>query len=256
MAAFPLHSPLAMSGRKERIKSFRLKPGDFLTKKYRVVEQLGGGWEGEVYHVRETNTDIDRAAKLFFPYRNKNNDALKTYAKRLEKLKDCPTVLRYHTQESFEHRGEEVYFMVSEYVKGRPLSQFTKRQRGRRVEPFRAVHILHALCTGVQEIHSHREYHGDLHADNVLILQIGLGFRIKFFDFYYYGPRRREHIQSDIVDLVNLFYNLLGGKNAYAKQPPEMKYICCGLKRSLIIKKFPTVARLRRHLETLPWEKG
>jgi hypothetical protein len=33
-------------------------------------------------------------------------------------------------------------------------------------------------------------------------------------------------------------------------QPPVAKQICCGLKRSLILQRFPTASSLRVHLET------
>lgn len=49
------------------IESFDLKPGRILARKYEILSRLGGGWEGEVYMIREKNTHIERAAKLFFP---------------------------------------------------------------------------------------------------------------------------------------------------------------------------------------------
>ena len=58
------------------IDSFDLKPGRILARKYEVVARLGGGWEGEVYHVRELLTGIERAAKFFFPRRNVKDRAV------------------------------------------------------------------------------------------------------------------------------------------------------------------------------------
>jgi hypothetical protein len=51
-----------------------------------------------------------------------------------------------------------------------------------------------------------------------------------------------------------MFYEVLGGARAYAGHPPAVKYICCGLKSGLILDKFPTMSRLRRHLEEMTWE--
>jgi hypothetical protein len=36
--------------------------------------------------------------------------------------------------------------------------------------------------------------------------------------------------------------------------PAPVKHICCGLKRSLILKRFPTVVHLRQHLENMSWD--
>lgn len=58
--------------------SFNLQPGRILAKKYEVIAKLGAGWEGEVYRIRELNTGIERAAKLFFPDRNIKNKWIET----------------------------------------------------------------------------------------------------------------------------------------------------------------------------------
>ena len=36
-----------------KIKSFDFEPGKIITGKYRIVEKLGAGWEGEVYKIEE-----------------------------------------------------------------------------------------------------------------------------------------------------------------------------------------------------------
>ena len=70
-----------------------------------VVERLGGGWEGEVYRVRENSTGIERSLKLFFPQRNPRNRTVRQYAKKLHKLRHCSILIHYHNQEKIEHRG-------------------------------------------------------------------------------------------------------------------------------------------------------
>ena len=64
---------------------------------------------------------------------------------------------------------------------------------------------------------------------------------------------KAENRQDDICDLVNIFHECLGGTKYYARQPKAVKYICCGLKRSLILKKFRTVSQLREHIELMEW---
>ena len=53
------------------IESFDLEPGRILARKYEIVSKLGGGWEGEVYRIRERTTGIwcwkDVGAGFFRP---------------------------------------------------------------------------------------------------------------------------------------------------------------------------------------------
>lgn len=236
-----------------KIDRIQLKPGTVLAGRYEVIEHLGRGWEGEVYLVRERQVNIERTAKLFFPHRNVRDRTRRFYAKKLHKLRRCPIIIQYHAQETLEYQGVNVQFLVSEFVPGERLTQFIRRQRGNRLHPFQALHLLHSLAEGIECIHRHREYHGDLHADNIILQRHGLHFEPKVIDMFHWGPPSAENLQSDVVDLVHIFYEAVGGRKHYAKQPQVVKNICCGLKTSLILKKFRTVYKLRQHLEELTW---
>jgi len=166
----------------------------------------------------------------------------------------CSILIQYHTQDSFRYRGHEIPFLVSEYVQGELLTDLLMRQRGKRLHPFEALHLFHALVVGIEEIHRYGEYHGDLHSDNIIVERHGLGFRTKVVDMFHWGRPRTEHFHDDICMLVRLLYDAVGGRRHYATQPTAIKSICCGLKRSLITKKFRSVARLRAHVESLEWK--
>jgi tRNA A-37 threonylcarbamoyl transferase component Bud32 len=237
------------------IDTFALVPGRTLARKYEIVSRLGGGWEGEVYRIREKWTGIERAAKLFFPHRNVRNKAAKFYARKLHKLRDCPIVIHYHTEETVLIRKTPITVLVSEYVEGELLSDFLARQPGRRLHPFQALHLLPALVKGIECVHRMREYHGDLHPGNVIVERHGIGFDLKILDFFHWEQAaKREGLQDDILFLVRLFYDSLGGAHFYGKQPKPVKEICCGLKQSLILARFPTATHLRQHLETMRWD--
>jgi len=236
------------------VESFALAPGRVIARKYEVISLLGSGWEGEVYKIREKKTGIERAAKLFFPQRNVRNRTSIFYARKLHKLRHCPIVIQYYTEESIQYRGGSLTVLVSEYVEGELLSEFLKRQRGRRISPFQALHLLHALVVGMESIHRLREYHGDLHPENIIVSRYGLDFDLKLLDLFHWTTPKRENIQDDICDLVRIFYDATGGAPHYASQPDEVKDICCGLKRGLILERFPTVVHLRQHLETMEWK--
>ncbi len=244
---------MASHTRTARIEAFGFQPGRIVARKYEIVCPLGAGWEGEVYKIRERATGIEMAAKFFFPHRNPKDRISIYYAKKLHRLRHCPIVIQYHNQEQIMFRGEPVTFLVSDYVEGQLLSQFLSSQPGRRISAFQALHLLHALAQGIECLHKKREYHGDLHAENIIVSRYGLGFELKLVDMFYWGRTRSENLQDDLCDLIRLFYDALGGKRHYAKQPRVVKEICLGLKRSLITKKFRSVAALREHIERLEW---
>jgi serine/threonine protein kinase len=236
------------------IENFDLNPGRVLARKYEVIQPLGTGWEGQVFLVREHPTGIERAVKLFYPQRNLKDRTANFYACKLHKLRHCSIAIQYHTRETITYRGFPITLLVSEFVEGELLTSFLERQPGKRLSPFQGLHLLYALATGIECIHLMKEYHGDLHTDNIIVQRYGLGFDLKLLDFYHWGTPKPENINDDVINLVRILYDAVGGQRHYKKQPQEIKDICCGLKRSLILKKFRTAGHLREHLETLTWQ--
>jgi serine/threonine protein kinase len=237
-----------------QIDSFDLRPGRVIAGRYVVDSLLGGGWEGEVYKVTERKTGIPRAAKLFFPQRNVRDRAVTFYAKKLNRLRKCPIIIQYHHSEVFRFRGTPITCLVSEFVEGEILTNFMAKQRGKRLAPFEALHLLHALALGLEQLHQMREYHGDIHDENVLVERRGIDFEVRLLDLYHWGPTSAAAIREDVIQLIRILYDLVGGARRYASQPPEIRRICCGLRRDLISKRFATARHLRKHLETFAWE--
>jgi serine/threonine protein kinase len=245
---------MATTSGNRRIKQFAFEPGMVVADKYEIVGQIGRGWEGEVYLLRECSTGIERAAKFWYPHRNPANRTARFYARKLHKLRHCPILIQYHTQETILYEGFRVRFLVSEYVEGELLSGFLARQPGKRIPVFQALHLLHALAAGIEKIHNLREYHGDLHDDNVIVRRYGLSFDLKLVDMFHWGAASPENIHDDVCNLVRIFYDSIGGAKRYPRQPPEVKAICCGLKRSLILGKYRNAGQLRQYLETMQWQ--
>lgn len=236
-----------------RIDSFGLRPGQRLGSHYEVVDELGKGWEGEVFKVRELGTEIERAAKLYYPQRNPRGKVLLRYARKLYRLRDVPIVIQYHHKDRARIKGQSVEFMVSDYVDGEMLSSYVQRQPGKRLQPFEALHVLHALADGIAPIHLAGEYHGDVHSDNVLVRRRGLGFEVRLLDFFDLGRSTRMKIADDVVDLANLLHEVIGGRARYARMPPQVKQFVCGQKRSLIHKRYPSAASLTMALRNIDW---
>lgn len=237
-----------------QITGFNLAPGRKLAGRHEVVRRLGTGWESEVYLVREVATDVERAAKLFFPERNIGNKVAKRTAEKLHKLRDCHALIQYVGQETITYRRQSITMLISEYVDGELLSDFIAKQPGKRLHRFEALHLLHALAVALEPIHERREYHGDLHDGNVMIQRLGIGFEIKLIDIFHRPHRATRNIQYDVIDLIRLFYDALGGPRFYPREPQVVKDICRGLKHSLIEERFRNAGQLRRYLESLRWD--
>lgn len=238
----------------KKLTCFGLNPEDTFCGKFKIICRLGSGWEGEVYKIREINSGVERAAKLFFPHRNPRQKTSRFYARKLHKLRQCRMLIQYHTEETIYLDGIPVTVLVSEYVEGQLLSEFVKTFPGRRIKPYVAAHLLYALALGIEEIHLLDEYHGDLHTDNVIVNHFGLEFDLKLLDMYGWGAPTRANRDHDLLTLIRIFYDILGGAKFYSQHPSEIKHICCGLKGSLIKEKFRTVSQLREHLECLSWD--
>lgn len=232
---------------------FDLRTGRILAGKYRVLGELGSGWEGEVYRVSELATGIERAAKLFYPLRDPQGRVSAWYARKLERLRRCPILIPYLTCETVTLRREPVRMLVSELVEGEALPRFLRRQPGSRLTPFEGLVFLHRLAVGLESIHALSDYHGDLHAGNLIVRRRGIDFDLRLVDVYRWSGPRRESMRDDVIDAIHVFHLALGGRARYAALPAEVKAVCLGLKRTLILRRFPTAAALRRHLEGFDW---
>ncbi|MDH3892354.1 MAG: serine/threonine-protein kinase [candidate division Zixibacteria bacterium] len=232
---------------------FDLRPGMTLGRNYFVVEFLGSGWEGEVYKVEERRTGILRAAKVFYEGRRLTDRQLKRYAKKLHKLRHCPIITQYHHRDMARVGREQVEILVSDLGGGEMLSAFLERQPRKRLAPFEALHLLHSMAVGMEPIHFLGEYHGDIHSDNILVKRVGLTFQVRLLDFFDLGRPTREKMQYDVIDLVSLLYELIGGQSGYTRAGDEIRRIVMGRKHTLIRKRFKTAGQLRIALENIAW---
>ncbi|MCP5538238.1 MAG: protein kinase [Akkermansiaceae bacterium] len=238
------------------VSRFALEVSSILADKYEVVSMLGRGWEGEVYKIKEVVTQVERAAKIFYPQRNLQNKSAIAYAQRLHRLRKCPVMIGYHSCEKIEHDGEVLTLFVSEYVEGELLTRHLSRYRGGRLALFQGLHLLHALAKGVENMHNLGEYHGDLHSDNIIVQSLGVSYNLKLLDLFNWGKSSRSNQQHDICCMIRVFYDAIGGARYYARHPQWVRDICCGLKKTLIARKFKSAEVLVRHLESIDWAGG
>lgn len=239
-----------------KVKSFELQPGRRIGQPYEVVQLLGSGVEGEVYQIQESGTGIYRAVKLYFPHRNPTGRAALWLARKLNKLRYCPIVLQYHHTQELQISRYKILCLISEFSPGLMLEQWIAGQRGGRLQPFTALHLLYHLVRGLEAVHAVNEYHADVHSQNIMVQPRGIGFDLKLIDFYNWGRRTRYKQNQDVFDAVRIFHEALGGRRFYAGQSPEVRYICAGLQKTRILQRFPTMSALRNHLENFEWAKA
>lgn len=234
-------------------KRFDFPAGKSVAGKYMIERLLGSGWEGEVYSIVERVTGIRRAAKFYYPHRDPLGKAAIAYARKLDALRHCPILMQYHHQETTYVKRRKVIVVVSELVEGIKLSEFLAKQPDRRLTTFEALHVLYTLARGIAPIHARGEYHGDIHDDNIMIRRQGIAFEVKLLDFFDLGKPTRAKIHKDVLNLIQVFYAAIGGREAYSQQPRVVKDIIRGLKDSLILARFQSAGDIMRHLETVEW---
>jgi tRNA A-37 threonylcarbamoyl transferase component Bud32 len=237
-----------------KVKRFDFPAGRTVAGKYVIERPLGSGWEGEVYAIVERNTGIRRAAKFYYPHRDPTGKAAIAYARKLDALRHCPILMQYHHQEIAYVKRKKVMVVISELVEGRKLSEFLAAQRAHRLSTFEALHVLYVLAKGISPIHARGEYHGDIHDDNVMVRRQGIGFEVKLLDFFDLGRPTKGKIHKDVLNLIEVFHTIVGGRERYAQQPKVVKDIIRGLKDSLILQRFQSAGDIQAHLESLTWD--
>ena len=234
-------------------KRFDFDAGRAVAGKYVIERQLGSGYEGEVYAIVERNTGIRRAAKFYYPHRDPLGKAAITYARKLDALRHCPILMQYHHQETATVKKRKVLIVISELVEGKKLSEFLLDQPEGRLTTFEALHVLHQLAKGIAPIHARGEYHGDIHDANIMIRRQGIDFDVKLLDFFDLGKPSRGKVHKDVLNLVEVFHTIVGGRARYKEQPKVVKDVIRGLKDSLILARFQSAGDIAKHLEALQW---
>lgn len=236
------------------IHHFDFEEGIILSSKYKVIKRLGSGWEGEVYLVKELVTEIERAAKFFYPARNPKDRTVKAYAKKLYKLRACNSLIKYIAVEKIQINNVQITYLLSDFVEGYSLDTYANSWHPLGMNYYQALHLFYNIVKAVEEIHINKECHGDIHSENVIIQKSGLNYELKLIDVFKTSGGPRGTIQDDVYDLCYLLHEMIGGKAEYKSQPRIIKNICCGLKKTLIRKKFKSATSLRVYLENKAWE--
>lgn len=149
-----------------RAKAYKLQKGTEIDG-YFIEASLGRGWDGDVYHVREEITGLERVMKFYDPkVRSKD---MKLYGRKFEMLSRVRGVMRcYHAgwRSLYEGDNHGAYHFVTEFVKGETLEQ---RVSSTQMPIFRGLRVIKKLLLTVQECHNLGCYVGDIASGNIVV---------------------------------------------------------------------------------------
>jgi hypothetical protein len=202
-------------------RPFKLKPGDRVGN-YRILNRVGGRYEGEVYKVLERPTDVIRALKLFRTDELSSIRQLAHIAWYFEQVRSSEhfPVYHYYGQWLFDD-DEGCGFLVFDFVKGPTLRQYLKNAPGSKERLFLA---LARAFTDVHKCHYHKHHFavGDQDdLDNAIVAKVRNhdGLRIVFVDCYPGVPEHHnKDFSRDCHELVTVARKIFGKSKPIAVQ--------------------------------------
>lgn len=131
--------------------------------------QLGQGAFGTVWKVKDRASGEVRALKLI-EYSGVNYDLINEELRALRGIALSPScklgLACYYDIDYVKFRGKVYIGVLMSYHEGLDLFQYFRVHR-----PSRDViyHIMHALFSGLQELHSRKVYHRDIKPENIIV---------------------------------------------------------------------------------------
>jgi serine/threonine protein kinase len=210
--------------------------GDLVVNRYELIENLGTGGMGDVWHARDLHDGRgDVALKFIRPEFARLKwpiDFLEREAMNSKKL-TAPNIVQVYGLD----REGDIYFVVMEYVEGEDLGDRLERYRveeGRNFTVEEMLSVARDVCRAVDYAHGKNVLHLDLKPGNIMAVDDG-GYKLMDFGLASsYGTRatrnrrvpgyssgysppeqvlgRQIDRRSDVYSLAATFYELLAGK--------------------------------------------
>jgi serine/threonine-protein kinase len=146
--------------------SGELKAGDLIQDTYEVISQLGEGGMGATYKGRNIATGHAVAIKVMTPEFSRNSKAEALFKRESSLLRTVQNeaVIRYETTLK---DAEGRFYLVMEYVEGKPLSHYISR--GARLAPEDVLKLGKRLAGGIAALHKFNIIHRDIAPDNIMV---------------------------------------------------------------------------------------
>ena len=154
--------------------------GRILNGKYRIVEEIGSGAMGTVYHGEHLGLRKKVALKVLHPDLQVGEDSLQRFQREgiAAGKFNHPGAIQIF---DFDRDGQVIY-LAMEFVEGVNLKVFL-RQKGR-ISPPGAVDVMTQMLSVLAEAHRQGIIHRDLKPDNIMVMPSATGqLSIKVLDF-------------------------------------------------------------------------
>ena len=214
-------------------------PARIYNGRYELVRHIARGGMAEVYQARDLLLDRPVALKVLFPELSVDH----SFVERFRREAQAAANLTHQNIVSIYDWGEEegTYFIVMEYVDGRPLSDLLRREG--RFTAERAAAIGAQVAAALGNAHRHGVVHRDIKPGNILLDPNGLA---KVTDFgiaragdtsenltqtgavmgtaTYFSPEQAQGLdvdsRTDIYSLGVVLFELVTGKPPFSGDTP------------------------------------
>jgi eukaryotic-like serine/threonine-protein kinase len=155
--------------------------GAVLSRRYRLIQELGRGGMGAVYAAQPVEGGGTLAIKILHGHFIGDEAVLRRF---IEEGRTCmrlvhPNILHVHECATAEDGSP---YLVMDLLEGVPLSAYTRN--GGRVSMAHAIPILHGMLAGLEAAHTQGVVHRDLKPGNVYLAREPDGlFTVKLLDF-------------------------------------------------------------------------
>lgn len=206
--------------------------------RYKLITQIGGGAMASIYRAKDENLGRDVAIKILHAHLTEKEEHIQRFVREAHALAQLPhpNIVQIY---DFGNDGE-IYYIVSEFVDGKDLSQIL-----RITDPFPvpvATIVVIQLLEAINYAHKHGIIHRDIKLENVIL---GSDGSVKLTDFgiahifdwdkmtlpgaligspYYMAPEIIEgkpaKAESDVFSAGVLFYRLITGRFPFPGNNP------------------------------------
>jgi hypothetical protein len=159
----------------------RLKPGDVLLGRYKIVGELGQGGMGLVFRCLDEVSGIEVAVKMLPPEVSRDSEEMEEVRDNFQLVSSLvhQHICSVRTLERDEANRE--YYLVMERVKGENLRRWRKRKGGK-LTLEEVLPIIRQVAASLDYAHSRKVIHRDIKPSNVMVGSEGADF-VKVLDF-------------------------------------------------------------------------